>query len=166
MLTWHDQRGLTLAELLVTTMIIGVVMIGMVSVDYAIRTDEQQQSRTSIATLRTQATIQDIVATATQASGDMITQCVQLANLTTDTTNYICFYRDFGTPSDFTDDSWQCYTRHTNNLHKCTRTLAQGKGACVNTDPIVGTVTMDTFNAPDTPFVVTTSPNFYFQITI
>ncbi len=166
MLIRRNQRGLTLAELLVTTMIVGVIMIGMVSVDYAIRSNDQQQSRAALATLRTAATLQDIVATATQAFGDMSTRCVQMANLTTDATNYICIYRDFGTPVDYSDDSWQCYTRHVNNLHKCTRTLASGKGACANTSPIVGTVTIDTFSAPDTPIFITTSPNFYFQVTI
>jgi prepilin-type N-terminal cleavage/methylation domain-containing protein len=155
MFSCHNQNGLTLAELLVTTMIIGVIMIGMVSVDYAIRTNDQEQSRSSIATLRTSATLQDIVATATQASGDAATRCVQMANLTTDATNYICIYRDFGTPSVFTDDSWTCYTRHVNNLHKCTRTIVSGKGTCATTDPIVGTVTIDTFNAPDTPIAMT-----------
>ena len=162
----HHQKGLTLAELLVTTMIIGVVMMGMVSVDFAIRSNDQQQSRLSVATLRTAATIQDVVATATQAFGDMTTRCIQTANLTTDATNYICIYRDWGTPANYTDDSWQCYTRHGNNLHKCTRTLVADKGACTNAAPIIGTVTIDTFNAPDTPVFMTTSPNFYFQITI
>lgn len=161
-----DQKGLTLAELLVTGMIIGVIMIGMVSVDHAIRTQELQQSRASITAIRTSAVLHDIVATATQAYGDVTTRCIQMANLTTDATNYICVYRDFGTPSDYSDDSWQCYTRHANNIHKCTRTLVSGKGVCLNTDPIIGTVTIDSFNAPDTPVVVSTSPDFYFQITL
>ena len=166
MLKRHHQDGLTLAELLITTTIVGVIMIGMVSVDFAIRSNDQQQSRLSVATLRTTATIQDIVATARQAFGDATSRCIQTANLTTNATNYICIYRDWGTPADYTDDSWQCYTRHSNNLHKCIRTLASDKGACANTDPIVGTVTIDTFDAPDTPVFVTTSPDFYFQITI
>lgn len=161
-----NQNGLTLAELLVTTMIIGVIMVGMVSVDYALRTNEQQQSRTSVANLRTAATLQDIVTAATQAYGDVATRCVQMANLPTNSTNYICVYRDYGTPANFADDNWQCYTRHTTNIHKCTRTVAAGKGVCATTDPVIGAVTIDTFNNPDTPVVVSTSPDFYFQITL
>lgn len=160
------QDGLTLAELLITIMIVGIVMMGMVSVDYALRSSEQQQTRTSVATLRTSAVLQDIVTTATQAFGDSATRCIQMANLTTDATNYICMYRDFGTPSDYSDDSWLCYTRNGTNVHKCTRTLVSGKGACAATDPVTGAVTIDTFDAPDTPVVVATSPDFYFQVTL
>ncbi len=155
-----------MAELLITTIIIGVVMVGMVSVDYALRSNEQQQSRTSIMTLRTSATLQSIVVTASQGYGDVASRCIQIGNITTDATNYICVYRDFGTPSDFTDDSWQCFTRYSTNVHRCTRTLAAGQGSCANTDPIIGTVTADTFDAPDSPVVVSANPNFYFQITI
>jgi prepilin-type N-terminal cleavage/methylation domain-containing protein len=162
----RKQNGLTLAELLITTVIIGVVMIGMVSVDYAVRSSDQQQTRTSLVALRTSAALQDIVTTATQAFGDSATRCVQMGNLTTDATNYICIYRDSGTPSDYSDDSWQCYTRRGTDVHKCTRTLASDKGACAATDPVIGAVTIDTFDAPDTPVVVATSPDFYFQVTL
>jgi prepilin-type N-terminal cleavage/methylation domain-containing protein len=161
-----NKQGLTLAELLITTIIIGIVMVGLVSIDFAIRSNEQQQSRTSLATIRTSAVLQDIVTTASQAFGNATTQCVQIGNITTDTTNYICIYRDYGTPSDNSDDSWQCYTRHGTDLHKCTRTVGNGKGSCADTDPIIGTVTADTFDPPDTPYVVATNPDFYFQVTI
>lgn len=161
-----NRQGLTLAELLITTIIIGVVMVGMVSVDFAIRSNDQQQSRTSIATLRTSATLQEIVSTISQGFGDAASRCVQIGSITADSTNYICIYRDFGTPADYSDDVWHCFTRHGTNLHKCTRTLADGKGSCVNTDPIIGTVTADTFDAPDNPLIVATYPDFYIQITI
>ena len=162
----RKQNGLTLAELLITTMIIGIVMIGIVSVDYAVRSSDQQQSRTSLVSLRTSAALEDIVTTATQAFGDSATRCIQMGNLTTDNTNYICVYRDSGSPAVYSDDSWQCYTRRSTDVHKCTRSLASDKGACAAADPVIGTVTIDTFDAPDTPVFVATSPDFYFQITL
>lgn len=162
----NSIKGLTLAELLLTTMVIGIIMIGMVSVDYAMRSSDQQQTRSSLTSLRTAAITGDISATVAQAYGDPATRCVQMGNLTTNDTNYICVYRDFGTPSDYTDDSWTCYTRRTNNLHKCTHTIADGIGACAATDPVIGAVTIDTFDAPDTPSIVAVSPNFYVEITI
>ena len=64
-----NDNGLTLAELLITTMVIGIIMIGMVSVDYALRFSEQEQTRTSLATLRTSAALQDIATAAAQAYG-------------------------------------------------------------------------------------------------
>lgn len=161
-----NQNGLTLAELFVSTTIIGIIMMGMVSVDFALRSTEQQQSRSSITNLRTAAVLEDIVQTASQAYGDAASRCIQIGNITTNSTNYICVYRDYGTPVDFTDDNWQCYTRIGTDIHKCTRTLADDKGSCLAGDPIIGTVTADTFDAPDTPTVVSASPDFYFAVTI
>lgn len=161
-----NQKGLSLAELLVSTVIIGVIMMGIVSVDYALRSTDQQQSRSSITAIRTAAVLDDIVKTSTQASGDAATRCVQIGNITTNATNYICIYRDYGTPAEYSDDNWQCFTRIGTNIHKCTRSLAADKGQCATTDPIVGSVTIDTFDAPDTPSVIAANPDFYFEVVI
>lgn len=161
-----NQNGLTLAELFVSTVIIGIIMMGVVSVDFALRSTEQQQSRSSIVSIRTSAVLEDIVKTASQAYGDAASQCIQLGNITTNSTNYICVYRDYGSPSDYSDDNWQCYTRIGTDIHKCTRSLGSGKGNCLSTDLKIGTVTVDTFDAPDTPVVVSTSPDFYFSVTV
>ncbi len=166
MVKCNSRKGLTLAELLLTTMVIGIIMIGMVSVDYALRSNDQQQTRTSLATMRTAAVTEEISSVVRQAFGDPATRCVQMDNLTANDTNFICVYRDYGTPSVFTDDDWTCYTRRTNNIHKCTRTVPDGKGACGSIDPIIGMVTIDTFNAPDTPLVVSTNPDMYVEFTI
>jgi len=158
--------GLTLAELLITSVIIGIIMLGVVSVDFAIRSNELQQSRTAIVTLKTSTMLKEIELNAMQAVGDFATRCVQLGNITTDATNYICVYRDDTTPADYSDDYWKCFTRHGTNLHACTRTLASGKGACATTDRIIGGVTIDTFDAPDTPVVTSTNPNLYVEFTL
>ena len=139
-----------------TTTIVGIIALGMVSIDYALHTNEQQQSRSALVSLRTSATLTDITTIARQAYGPVTTNCIQMAaNMTVDNTNYVCIYRDVNpatgaanlTPSVFTDDSWTCYTRRGTNLHKCVRTVAAGLGNCVAADPVIGTVTTDVFNA-------------------
>ncbi|GEM_PF-2226929 len=168
------RQGLSLAELLITTTIVGVIMMGMVSVDYALRTNEQQQTRAALVSLRTSATLTDMTVNARQAYGDVATRCIQIANIAADNTNYICIYRDIdaagvpnNTPSVYADDRWVCYTRRGTNMHKCMRTVAAGPNACPAATPI-GTVTTDVYAAPDTPVVTSNAAtlDFNFQLTL
>jgi prepilin-type N-terminal cleavage/methylation domain-containing protein len=166
-----NPKGLSLVELLITTSIVGMIMAGIVSVDYAVRTSERQQSRTALVGLRTSAAMTDITKEASQAIGDATTQCIRIGNITTDNSNYICIYQS-ATPTGVADDFWICYTRRGTDLHKCefdvpttpNPTNCTGAG----TDRIISTVTTDTFDAPNTPFVFNdrTTSSFYFQITL
>ena len=168
----NNPLGLSLVELLITTSIVGMIMAGIVSIDYALRTNERQQTRTSLVALRTSAAMFDITTEASQAIGDVSTQCIRVApGITTDNTNYICIYQS-PTPTGTGDDNWVCYTRRGTNLHKCQFTVSTTPNPtnCTGaaTDRIVGTVTTDVYNAPDTPFVWNdrTTASFYFQITL
>lgn len=171
---YYSIRGLTLVELLVTTSIVGIIALGMVSIDYALRTNEEQQSRSALVSLRTSATLTDIASNARQAVGDVATQCIQLAaSMATDLTNYICVYRDIDyvtsvrneTAFDTADDIWICYTRRGTDLHKCRMIAANGPNACTAGDPIIGTVTTDAFGVAN-PVLTSTDPDFDFQISI
>lgn len=168
-----SNHGLTLVELLISTSIVGIIMLGVVSVDSAFRTNEQQQTRGALVSLRTSAVLADITNNARQATGDATNLCIQLAaDMTVDLTNFICVYRDIDsvtgsanlTPSDFTDDSWVCYTRRGTNMHKCRMAAAAGPLACTAGDPVIGTVTTDTYATP--PAVVNATPDFYFEVTV
>jgi prepilin-type N-terminal cleavage/methylation domain-containing protein len=176
------DQGLTLVELLITTAIVGMIMLGMVSIDYALRSNEQQQTRSALVSLRTSAAMFDIVNTASQAIGDaspaaVTPRCIRYANLTTDNSNYICINRDLNatpTPGDYSDDTWTCYTREATDLHKCGFVSANGPASCTSgskiagSDRVIGTVTTDVFAAPDTPILIddNVTKDFYFQITL
>ena len=168
----NNPKGLSLVELLVTTSIVGMIMVGMVSIDYALRSNERQQTRTSLVSLRTSAEMFDITSAASQAIGDVATQCIQMAaDMTADNTNFICIYQS-PTPTGTADDKWTCYTRESTDLHKCTFVAANGPNSCTSglkaTDKVIGTVTTDVFNAPDTPVVFNdrTNRSLYFSITL
>jgi prepilin-type N-terminal cleavage/methylation domain-containing protein len=172
------QQGLTLVELLITTSIVGMIMLGMVSIDYALRSNEQQQSRTSLVALRTSAMMFEITNEASQAFGDLATHCIQIGSILNNNTNYVCVYQDTNgnassdLAADSTGDRWVCFSRQTTDLHKCTFQANDGPTHCQNgqrlTDRVIGTVTADIFEAPDTPAVTndSTNLNIYFQITI
>jgi Tfp pilus assembly protein PilV len=159
----QNTKGLTLVELLITTSIVAMIMLGMVSIDYALRSNEQQQTRTSLVSLRTSAMMFDITNEASQAFGDVATRCIQMNSLTTNNTNYFCFYKDangnanYNAASDGTGDLWVCYSRQTTDLHKCTFRANVGPNHCLNgqrlSDRVIGTVTADVFEAPDAPVV-------------
>jgi Tfp pilus assembly protein PilE len=182
MTRWRNLKGLSLVELLITTSIVGMIMVGMVSIDYALRTSERQQSRTALVSLRTTAEMFDITTEAAQAFGDVATRCIQRAgNMTVDTTNYICIYKDsngnatYDAPVDPVNDRWVCYSRQSTDLHKCTFRAVDGPSNCANvarlSDRILGTVTSDVYangDAPVTPLDISsrTTLDLYFQITL
>ncbi len=174
----RNMKGLTLVELLITTSIVAMIMLGMVSIDYALRSNEQQQTRTSLVSLRTSSMMFDVTNEAAQAFGDVATRCVQINNILTDNSNYICFYKDangnanYNAASDGNGDRWACFSRQSTDLHKCTFRANQGPNHCQSglklTDRVVGTVTADVFEAPDTPFIQNSRGNLdlYFQVTL
>jgi len=172
----HDnQKGLSLVELLVTTTIVGMIMLGIVSVDYALRTNEQEQTRAALVSLRTSAMMFDITSTASEAVGDLNDYCIQVfgtgANgLADDNTNAICIFRDKNATSTLDDGEWTCYTRQGTDLHKCTFDLsdiAPCSAGGWNSDRVIGTVPTDVFDDTDTMVVNNRATlSFYFQITL
>jgi Tfp pilus assembly protein FimT len=169
-----NTQGLTLVELLITTSIVGMIMLGMVSIDYALRSNDQQQSRTSLVSLRTSAMMFDITSEASQAFGDVATRCIQLGNLSNNNTNYICIYQDangnanYNAAGDAAGDQWVCYTHRATNMYKCTFTANNGPNNCGPGDQLIGTVTSDVYDAPDTPVVSNNRASLAinFQITL
>ena len=101
--------GLTLTELLVTTTIIGIMMLGVVAADHSLSRGEQGASRGAVVTMRVNAMMTNITKNAALAVGtdsqrgicissstDPILACQAVAdNVTTANTNYICFHQDF-----------------------------------------------------------------------
>jgi Tfp pilus assembly protein PilV len=172
----RTTKGLSLVELLIATSIVGMIMLGMVSIDYALRANERQQTRTALIALKTSTELADITNTASQATGDIATRCIQRAsNMSANNNNYICIYRDATptpTPADTSDDTWTCYTRRGTNLHKCTFAVnvQPTPNNCANGDPVIGTVTADVYDDGDAPVVpADLNPNnldLYLQITL
>ena len=153
-----NTRGLTLTELLVTSMIVGMIMLGVVTADLAVRQAEQGSSRGALTSMRLSSMMTHITRNAYLAVGNstnlgIIISAVQGVDLITDPSNnvnYICIRQDISnSPDDFSNDQWVCYTRITNagvtNLYTCTKPPPAVPSNCTNADTNLGQITSDSF---------------------
>lgn len=118
-----NRKGITLTELLVAMILMGVVVLGIVSVDFSIRGMQKNISRDTFVTMRTSATMLDMAKNAAVMTGDQ-------NNLGFDNSgpNRFCFRKDVNgsgspnnTPNNYNDDFWICYQQSGTNIFKCSR---------------------------------------------
>ncbi|MDP2654541.1 MAG: hypothetical protein Q8Q08_11015 [Candidatus Omnitrophota bacterium] len=160
---------MTLTELIVATILVGIVMVGTVSVDYAIRRTRQSTSFSGINSLETSATLLHISRNIALAVGDQ--QNSGIFDLAGGGSDGFCIRQDIlTTPGDYTDDEWKCYTRIAQRIHFCTKTAVQGPLACVGTDETVGFTVYDSGTGTDMfTYSITNNPatrDFYVDVTI
>ncbi len=120
----NNIRGMTFTELLVATILMGIVMIGIVSVDFAIRGMQKNVSRDTFVTMRTSAAMLDMAKNAAAMTGDQNNLGFNSNPLTNP--DRFCFREDVNssgglnnTPDDYKDDHWICYQQITTNISKC-----------------------------------------------
>ena len=132
----RKHSGMTLTEILVATMLVAIVMLGALSVDYAVRNARKSASQDSSLSIRSQATMLQISRDANMAVGDS-------SNLGIVTTpNYLCIRTELGGDiNSYSDDQWVCYWQSSKNIHRCTKDVATGgvPGICMTGDTVVGT---------------------------
>ena len=160
MLKMNKKNGLTLLELLVSTALIGIVMLGAVSVDYAINSSRRMAAQDIRLSIETQTTMTDIARNAELALGDSSNRGVR-------TGTYLCVRQDLNgphTPNSYGDDMWICYWRNVNNIHKCNRTAAVGPGNCVTTDPVLGTAATGAANFTYTFVLDSITRDIYLEV--
>ncbi len=117
-------RAITLTELLISTIIIGIIMIGVVSSDYAVRKNSQNQNAGTLLTLNTRVLVNAIINNASLMSGYKNDQ-----GYSSTTANSFCIRQDYNysvsppvpnnSPVDYSDDYWACYTFSSNSLYTC-----------------------------------------------
>lgn len=111
------KKAMTLTELLVASILIGIILVGAVSIDYAIRRSRNTISASILIATQISAAMKQITRDAVLAVGD-ITDPGIVFDATGDDTN-ICFRLDTpSTPGDYNDDTWTCYSQgDTNGTH-------------------------------------------------
>ena len=128
------ERGLTLTELMITTVVIGIIMAGVLSSDIAVRRQSNAAFNNTLSSLNVQAMVERIIASATLAVGDSGNPGIVFnAN-----PQNLCFRQDLNldgsahnpiTPANYADDRFACYTVSAGSLLTCNLNAA---GACVN----------------------------------
>ncbi|MBF0484980.1 MAG: prepilin-type N-terminal cleavage/methylation domain-containing protein [Candidatus Omnitrophica bacterium] len=162
----HSCKGITLLELLVSLVVVGVVMAGVTAADHAFRRFDRENTHDSTLYIRAMALAEMIRVDASLAVGWATSPGVQI-----DTTanNFLCFRQDNnqdgvidnnpGTVAPYIGvrDSWKCYSKPgaaaaNVNVYKCSRTIPAGAGACTAADQYVGKMAWNVFaTAPNPP---------------
>ena len=100
------QKGLTLAELLVATILIGIVMTGVSAFSVFVKQARDSTGAGTILAVQTATAMHYLVQDANKAVGDNSNRGVVF-----DSVNQlsICFRHDVSDPAAYTDDSWAFY---------------------------------------------------------
>ncbi|MFH1359584.1 MAG: prepilin-type N-terminal cleavage/methylation domain-containing protein [Candidatus Omnitrophota bacterium] len=165
----RNPHGMTLTELLIASVLIGIVAIGAISMDIAVRQMREGSSRNAILAMRTSVVMMDIAKHAQQATGDL--SAWGLADLSSAAESTLCMRFDdptlpLPTPGDYADDVARCYTRFQpplvdNNIHYCEFNNWALINDCLGADPVIGQATNFNFQLPDPG-----AGDLYLQVTI
>ena len=133
-------KGMTLTEILVATMLVAIVMLGAVSVDYAVRNARKSASQDASLTMRTQATMLLISRDANAAVGDASDPGI----VDSPAVGALCIRKEKGGDiNTYSDDEWTCYWQNGTNIYRCLKDIATGPTQCNTGDPVVGTASVD-----------------------
>ena len=69
MISRHNKTGLTLTELVVASVLIGIVMLGIASFDYAIKNIQDSTNRSAVLGMQAQPAMYEIVKAARTSTG-------------------------------------------------------------------------------------------------
>ncbi len=113
----HNQ-AMSLTELIIASALVGIVMIGAISIDYALRTSRQNLSISGDLSNRLAAAMLSLTRDGMQTSGSGDNPGIVYDDA--GNVRNICFRHDVSDPGLFTDDLWNCYSHDaTNLLYRC-----------------------------------------------
>ena len=98
------QKGLTLAELLVATILIGIVMTGVSAFSVFVKQARDSTGAGTILAVQTATAMHYLAEDANKAVGDSSARGVAFTS-----PESICFRHDVSDPAVYTDDIWACY---------------------------------------------------------
>lgn len=162
---------MTLMELMVATILVGIVMVGTVSVDFAVHSIRKTTADGATLALQTSAAMLDITTNMAKAVGDAQSLGVETDNpactVAAPCRLWFCGRQDTDNdPNTYTGDVWTCYWKPNSttdpNIYKYTRTAAQGAGACTGA---CTTATAEIIGAAACKVANCTSYHFEFSLT-
>ena len=122
-----SDAGITLTELLIASIIVGIVMLGAVSIDYAVRRSQTNIIDASRIAMNLQAAMLQMTNDAMLTTGDASDQGIRFDDSGTGATDIqnICFRYDAdNNPNSYTNDQWFCYSQggrgQNNEIFRCT----------------------------------------------
>ena len=103
----NSKNGLTFTELLVASILIGIVMIGIASFSFVVKQIQGATNRSALLSMRLGGAINYIRRDALLAVGDSSSRGIRTSSTGQDRS--ICFRHDTNNPVSYADDTWVCY---------------------------------------------------------
>lgn len=103
----NPKNGLTFTELLVASILIGIVMIGIASFSFVVKQIQGATNRSALLSMRLGGAINYIRRDALLAVGDPSSPGIDTYSAGADRS--ICFRHDTNNPASYADDTWVCY---------------------------------------------------------
>lgn len=116
----RTQKALTLTELLVSTILISIVMVGVASFSFVIKQLQSTTDKSGLLSMRLSAAMNRMGRDALLTVGDPSSPGIQ--TYSNAGTRSICFRNDVNDPLTYADDKWICYfydSGGTNILKRC-----------------------------------------------
>lgn len=106
-----SKKAITLTELIVATIIIGIIMLGVSSVDYVIRKSKVTTSKSAQIATQAASMMNHITRSVSLAIGDKNNPGIEIwRGIGTDNITNLCIRQDVnGTPGNYCDDIWVRY---------------------------------------------------------
>jgi len=157
MMRTHNSRAMTLVELLIASILIGIVMIGVLSFNMSIKRIQESTDRDTLLSMRAEATITRMGRDARTAIGDPVNRGIIITPEGAVTN--VAFRQDRdNTPTDYSDDTWVIYYQNGSSLYTCEQTVPtanQSSGPCTPSNATLvtsqlqsGSVTFETSAGP------------------
>lgn len=152
----RSKNGMSLTELIVASILVGIVMLGVISFTSSMKSVQGSTSNSTIPSVKLASVMFEISKDASLAIGDQTDTGIEEDDA--GATKHLCFRQDndgAGTsnisPADYSDDVWVCYLMDNNNtLHKC---IDADFANCV-----------DGSTSPQFPDLITLSQNSFFDV--
>ena len=132
MRSFTNEKALTLTELIMASAVVGIVMMGVVSSDYAIRKHSDAAFNGAILSVNTQGILNHITNNAYQANGSTGNPGIVIG-----TGGNGVSVNTFAIRINSVGPVWICYTLTGGHLYTCSRTAA---GSCSSGDTNLGIV--------------------------
>jgi len=118
---------MTLIELLIASILIGIVMIGVLAFNLSIKRIQESTDKDTLIMMRTQASLTRMARDASMAIGDTTDRGIII--LPEGALTSVSFRHDRNnTPSDYTDDTWVIYYTSGTTLYTCEQPVASFPG--------------------------------------
>lgn len=172
----HKKKAITLTELLVSSILIGIVMLGVMAVSYAIKSMQDMTNKGAILSMRTTATMNHISKNVALAIGyqddpGIVVNIVldKDGNVLPREAQWFAVRQESGVdPLSYTDDQWVVYYKDGHQLKSCTQKDVNQLPNCSSPFKVISQDIVDTefeFVHPvDSTVTPSGNPEFYLRI--